>query len=80
MAINYDNLLTQEQKKAIVENRIQQFASEAYQTELNQEIQKRAGNDEVAAGYYETLALIETAIEVHTEELTKLEAQTCFWA
>jgi hypothetical protein len=74
MAIDYDAYLSADQKKAIVENRLQQFASEAYQTELNQEIQKRSGNDEVAAGYEETLALIEAAIEVHAEELAKLEA------
>jgi hypothetical protein len=74
MAINYDAHLTAEQKKAIVENRLQQFASEAYQTELNQEIQKRTGNEEIAAGYDETLALIEAAIAVHEEELAKLDA------
>ena len=75
MAINYDNLLTADQKKAIIENRIQQFAAEAYQTELNKEIQVRQGNDEVAASYEETLSLIETAITVHEEELTKLESE-----
>lgn len=78
MAINYDAHLTVEQKKAIVENRLQQFASEAYQTELNQEIQKRTGNKEIADGYDETLAVIATAIVVHEEELVKLESQTCF--
>jgi len=74
MAMNYDAHLTVEQKKSIVENRLQQFAAEAYQTELNQEIQKRVGNDEVAAGYEESLSLIKEAIAVHEEELEKLEA------
>jgi len=72
MAINYDAHLTVEQKKAIVENRLQQFASEAYQTELNQQIQARQGNAEVAASYDESLSLIETAIAVHEEELVNL--------
>jgi hypothetical protein len=74
MAINYDNLLTQEQKKEIVQGRLQQFAAEAYQTELNREIQVRDNNEEAISGYDATLSLLETAIEVHQEELAKLDA------
>jgi len=74
MAIDYDSLLTVEQKKAIVENRLQQFAAEAYQTELNKEIQVRDNNEEAIANYDATLSLLESAIEVHQEELAKLES------
>jgi hypothetical protein len=74
MAISYDNLLTVEQKKAIVENRLQQFASEAYQTELNKKIQIRQGDEDAAESYDASLELMKSAIEVHKEELAKLEA------
>jgi hypothetical protein len=74
MAISYENLLTVEQKKAIVENRLQQFAAEAYQTELNKQIQIRQ-NDELAADACDaSLSLIESAIAVHVEELAKLDS------
>ena len=75
MAINYENLLTQEQKKAIVENRLQQFAADAYQTELNRETQVRDNNEEAVISYDATLALLESAIAVHEEELAKLTAE-----
>lgn len=74
MAISYDNLLTVEQKKAIVENRLQQFAAEAYQTELNKEIQIRQGDEQAADACDVSLALIESAIAVHEEELVKLDS------
>lgn len=74
MAIDYDNLLTAEQKKAIVENRLQQFATEAYQTELNKEIQIRQGDDLAVDACNVSLSLIESAINVHQEELEKLDA------
>ena len=75
MAISYDNLLTQEQKKEIVQGRLQQFAAEAYQTELNREIQVRDNNEEAISSYDATLSLLESAIEVHQEELTKLDSE-----
>jgi hypothetical protein len=73
MAISYENLLTVEQKKAIVENRLQQFAAEAYQTELNKEIQIRQGDEQAADSCSAALELIGSAIEVHQEELAKLD-------
>ena len=73
MAINYDAFLSADQKKAIVENRLQQFAAEAYQTELNKEIQIRQGDAQAVESCNASLALIEDAIEVHAEELAKLD-------
>jgi hypothetical protein len=75
MAISYDNLLTQEQKKEIVQGRLQQFAAEAYQTQLNRETQVRDNNEEAISSYDATLSLLESAIEVHQEELTKLDSE-----
>ena len=73
MAISYENLLTLEQRKAIVENRLQQFATEAYQTELNKEIQISQGDEQAVDACDVSLALIESAIAVHEEELAKLD-------
>lgn len=75
MAISYDNLLTQEQKKAILESRIQQFAADIYQTELNREIHVRAGNEDAVAGSDESIAFLKTAIDVHQEELSKTDSE-----
>lgn len=71
MALNYADLLTTEQKKAIVEQRLAQFASEGYQHTLNKEVAKN--NPEAVAAADEALAIIDKAIEVHQEELAKLE-------
>lgn len=73
MAINYDAYISADQKKAIVENRLKQFAAEAYQTELNREIQIRQGDEQAVESCNVSLALIADAIDVHKEELAKLE-------
>lgn len=70
MAIDYSNLLTNEQKKAILEQRLAQFASEGYQHTLNKEVAK--DNPEAVAAADEALAILDKAIEIHQEELAKL--------
>ena len=70
MAIDYSNLLSTEQKKAILEQRLAQFASEGYQHTLNKEVAK--DNAEAVAAADEALAILDKAIEVHQEELAKL--------
>lgn len=75
MAIDYDALLTVDQKKAIVENRLQQIVTEAYQTELNKKIQLPNIDEKNVADYDATLSLLESAVAVHLEELAKLNAE-----
>jgi hypothetical protein len=70
MAINYSSLISNEQKRSILEQRIAQFASEAYQHELNKEVSK--DNSEAVATADEALAILDNAITVHQEELAKL--------
>jgi hypothetical protein len=71
MAIDYSSLLSTDQKRGILEQRLAQFASEAYQHTLNKEVAK---NDEAAvAAADEALAILDNAITVHQEELAKLE-------
>jgi len=68
--MDYSSLLSTEQKKAILEQRIAQFASEAYQHELNK---KLAGNNEEAIkATDDALATLDSAITLHKEELDKL--------
>jgi len=68
--MNYSSLLTNEQKKSILEQRIAQFASEAYQHTLNKEVS--AGNPEAVQAADAALAILDNAITVHQEELAKL--------
>ena len=70
MAIDYSSLLTDEQKRSILEQRIAQFASEAFQHTLNKEIAK--DNAEAVQAADEALAILDNAIVVHQEELAKL--------
>lgn len=68
--MDYSTLLTTEQKKAILEQRIAQFATEAYQHDLNK---KMAGdNEEAVTAADNALTILEAAITLHQEELTKL--------
>jgi hypothetical protein len=68
--MDYSALLTNEQKKAILEQRIAQFASEAYQHDINK---KMAGdNPEAIEAADSALAILDNAITIHQEELAKL--------
>ena len=68
--MDYSTLLSTEQKKSILEQRIAQFASEAYQHTLNKEVAK--DNPEAVAAADEALAILDNAITVHQDELAKL--------
>jgi hypothetical protein len=68
--MDYSSLLTNDQKRSILEQRIAQFASEAYQHTLNKEVS--AGNPEAVAAADEALAILDNAITVHQDELAKL--------
>ena len=68
--MDYSSLLSTEQKKSILEQRIAQFASEAFQHTLNKEVAK--DNAEAVAAADEALAILDNAITVHQEELAKL--------
>jgi len=68
--MDYSALLTNDQKRSILEQRIAQFASEAYQHTLNKEVS--AGNPEAIQAADDALAILDNAITVHQEELNKL--------
>lgn len=72
MAIDYSSLLTDDQKREIITQRLQQFAAEAYQHSINLNVAKKTGSEEGVAQSEQSLAILEAAIEVHQEELKKL--------
>ena len=72
MAIDYSSLLTDEQKRGILTQRLVQFASEAYQHDINKQVALASNNPDGAAQADEALAILDTAITVHQEELAKL--------
>ena len=70
--MDYSALLTDEQKRAILEQRLAQFAAEAYQHTLNKEVAK--DNAEAVEAADAALAILDAAIKVHQDELAKLPA------
>ena len=72
MSVDYNALLTSDQKKQILEARLAQFASEAYQVTLNLATAEKLGNQEQIDKVKSNLNLLETAIIVHQEELSAL--------
>jgi hypothetical protein len=72
MSVDYNALLTSDQKRQILEARLAQFASEAYQVTLNLATAEKLGNQEQVDKVKSNLNLLETAIIVHQEELSTL--------
>jgi hypothetical protein len=72
MSVDYNALLTSDQKKQILEARLAQFASEAYQVTLNLATAEKLGNQEQIDKVKSNLNLLETAIIVHQEELSTI--------
>ena len=72
MALDYSSLLTDEQKKSILEQRLTQFAAEAYQHDINKQVASSAGNAEGVAQAEAALETLEAAIAVHQAEIAKL--------
>lgn len=69
--MDYSTLLSDEQKRSILEQRIGQFAAEAWQHTINKQI--AGDNAEAVQAADEALAILDNAIKVHQEELAKLE-------
>ena len=72
MAIDFGNLLTADQKRDLLTQRIQQFATEAYQHELNRHIAASVQDQEAVTVAEAALQTLEIAIEVHEVELNGL--------
>jgi hypothetical protein len=75
MSVDFSSLLTSEQKRTLLEGRIQQFASEAYQYTLNLKTAESVGTEEQVEGIKKSIEVLESAITVHQEELAALPAE-----
>jgi hypothetical protein len=74
MSIDYASLLTAEQKRNVLEQRISQFALEAYQHELNKETCAALDDENGISLAEKSLATLEAAITTHQTELAGLPA------
>ena len=72
MAIDYSSLLTEEQKRNLLNQRIQQFSAEAYQHDLNRQVAVAMNNPSDIEQADKALATLDTAITVHQEALAAL--------
>ena len=72
MAIDFNNLLSADQKRDLLTQRIQQFATEAYQHELNRQIATSVNDAQAVEQAEAALVTLETAIGVHQVELDGL--------
>ena len=69
--MDYSSLLSDDQKRSILEQRIGQFAAEAWQHTINKQI--AGDNAEAVQAADEALAILDNAIKIHQDELAKLE-------
>lgn len=76
MAIDFGTLLTEDQKRQLLEQRIQQFAAEGWQHQLNKVIAEKTGNEESIKVADEAIAIIADAISVNQAELDKINEGT----
>lgn len=74
MTIDYNELLTVEQKRNILQQRISQFAGEAYQHSLNKQTCESLEDTAGVESADKSLAILEAAISVHKSELAALPA------
>ena len=72
MAIDFTAILTPEQKRQLLTQRIEQFAGEAYQHELNRQIAEQVFDADAVTSAEAALVTLETAINVHQSELDSL--------
>ena len=72
MAINYDEVLTTEQKIQILNTRISNLVLEGYQNSIGLKVAKALENQERIEAIEEILDIIEASLRIHNEELTAL--------
>jgi hypothetical protein len=75
MSIDYAALLTDEQKRTILEQRIAQFATEAYQHTLNKTTCETLNDQEGISFVDKALVTLEAAITTHQAELAALPTE-----
>jgi len=74
MAIDYSALLSDDQKRQILTQRVAQFAAEAYQHDINIQVATASNNAEGIKASQEALVTLDTAIQIHQDALAALPA------
>jgi len=72
MSIDFGSLLTVEQKQALLQQRIQQFAAEGYQHTLNKQVAEAKADEGLATASQEAIDTLSEAIEAYQTELDSL--------
>jgi hypothetical protein len=72
MAIDFESLLTTQQKRDLLQNRIAQFAAEAYQYTLNKKTAEDINSESQIEAADKNLEILESAIRIHQAELEQL--------
>ena len=72
MSMDYSAMLTDAQKRQLVENRLAQFAAEAYQHTLNLKTAEALESETQIENTKKALTTLDAAIKIHQEELAKL--------
>jgi hypothetical protein len=75
MTIDYSSLLTNEQKKNLLQQRISQFAAEAWQHELNKKTCEQLGDESGVESANNALSVLDAAISVHQAELNEIPSE-----
>jgi hypothetical protein len=73
MAIDYSKYITDDQKKKLLQDRLSQFAAEAYQHSINAQVAESLGNDEGVENATAALSILEAAIDAHEAELKTIK-------
>ena len=76
MAIDFGALLTDDQKRSILDQRITSFAADAYANAINKKSAEALGDADAAATAQANIDTLTKAIEVHQEELSTLAKPT----
>ena len=72
MTIKFSEILTPEQQRSILEQRIAQFAAEGYQHELNKKVSENTSNEAGVEESENMIKILSEAINVYQQELELL--------
>lgn len=75
MTINFSELLSSEQKRNLIENRIAQFAAEGYQHTLNLSAAEKLEDEQLIEASQKAIETLSAAIETHEAELAALPVE-----
>ncbi len=74
MSINFGDLLTVEQKTALLEGKIQQLAVEGYQLQINRlAVEKLENNQDALAMLDANMAAVMSALNAYQQELDNIK-------